>query len=277
MKEGCILWGTRVIVPPHGRSKVLSEMHEAHPGESRMKALARSYVWWPGLDQDIVKKVKDCDKCQAHQSTPANAPLHPREWPGLPWSRRHVDYSGPYKGEMFLVVIDAYSKWLEVHCMKSTTSNATIEKLREIFATHGSPATLVSDNGSNFTSSEFEEFMKRNGIKHIKVAQYHPASNGLAERAVRVFKERFEKMGEGSIQTKISRFLLRYRTTPHSTTGVPPAELPMKRKLHTQLDRIFPIVADRVRSKQPKQKTVHDYHATERTGTYPGGRSSCSS
>ena len=204
VEDGCILWGTRVIVRPQGRSKVLSELHEARPGESRMKALTRSYVWWPGLDQDIVKKVKSCDECQAHQSTPAEAPLHPWEWPGLPWSRLHVDYAGPYKGEMFLIVIDAYSKWLEVHYMKSTTSNATIEKLREIFATHGLPATLVSDNGSNFTSSEFEEFMKRNGIKHIKVAPYHPASNGLAERAVRVFKEGFEKMGEGSIQTKIS-------------------------------------------------------------------------
>ena len=201
----------------------------------------------------------------AHQSTPAEAPLHPWEWPGLPWSRLHVDYAGLYKGEMFLIVIDAYTKWLEVHCMKSTTSNATIEKLREIFATHGLPATLVSDNGSNFTSSEFDEFMKRNGIKHIKVAPYHPASNGLAERAVRVFKVGFEKMGEGSIQTKISPFLLRYRTIPHSTTGVPPSELLMKRKLHTQLDRIFPSVADRVRSKQSKQKAVHDYHAKERT------------
>ena len=197
--------------------------------------------------------------------TPAEAPLHPWEWPGLPWSRLHVDYAGPYKGEMLLIVIDAYSIWLEVHCMKSKTSNATIEKLREIFGTHGLPATLVSDNGSNFTSSEFEEFMRRNGIKHIKVAPYHPASNGLAERAVRVLKEGFEKMGEGSIQTKISRFLLRYRTTPHSTTGVPPAELLMKRKLHTQLDRIFPSVADRVWSKQSKQKAVHDYHAKERT------------
>ena len=264
VEDGCTLWGTRVIVPPQGRSKVLSELHEAHPGESRMKALARSYVWWPGLDQDIVKKVKDCNKCQANQKTPAEAPLHPWEWPGLPWSRIHVDYAGPCKGEMFLVVIDAYSKWLEVHCMKSTTSSATIEKLREIFAIHGLPATLVSDNGSNFTSSEFEEFMKRNGIKHIKVAPYHPASNGLAERAVRVFKEGFEKMGEGSIQTKLSRFLLSYLTTPHSTTGVPPAELLMKRKLRTQLDRLYPNVADRVRSKQSKQKAAHDYHAKER-------------
>ena len=125
--------------------------------------------------------MRNCEVWQVNRKLPPEAPLHPWEWPGLPWSRIHVDYAGPYKGEMFLVVIDAYSKWLEVHCMRSTTSSATIGKLREIFATHGLPATLVSDNGSNFTSSEFQEFMKRNGIKHIKVAPYHPASNGLAD------------------------------------------------------------------------------------------------
>lgn len=83
--------------------------------------------------------------------------------------------------------------------MKSTTSSATIEKLREIFSIHGLPKTLVSDNGSNFTSLEFEEFMKKNGIKHIKVLSYHPTSNGSAERAIRAFYEGFEKMRNGSI------------------------------------------------------------------------------
>ena len=98
------------------------------------------------------------------------------------------------------MVIDAYSTCLKVHCMKSTTSGATIEKLRKIFAKHGLPATLVSDNGSNFTSSEFQEFMKTNGIKHIKVAPHHPTSNGLAERTVRVANEGFEKIAGGTFK-----------------------------------------------------------------------------
>ena len=121
-------------------------------------------VWRPGMDQEIVKKVRGCSKCQSSRSAPAEAPLHPWEWPGLPWARIHNDYAGPYKGEMFLVAMDAYSKWLEVHRMKSITSTATIERLREMFATHGIPATLVSDNGSSFISSEFQEFTTRNGI-----------------------------------------------------------------------------------------------------------------
>ena len=114
---------------------MLTELHEAHPGESRMKALAQSYLWWLNMDQDIVSEVKHCEQCQSHQSVPAEAPLQPWEWPGLPWSRIHIDYAGPFEGEMFLVVVDVYSKWLDVHCMKSTTSTAAIEKMRNLCTT----------------------------------------------------------------------------------------------------------------------------------------------
>ena len=76
---------------------------------------------------------------------------------------------------MYLILIDAHSKWIEVHITTSTTSSITIEKMRSTFATFGIPETLVvTDNGSNFTSSEFEEFLKANGIRHIKTAPYHP-------------------------------------------------------------------------------------------------------
>ena len=107
-----------------GRLKVLTELQKTHPGASCIKALAHSYVWWPGIDQDIMKEVKCCDKGQSHHSVRAEAPLHPWEWPGLPWPRIHIDYAGPYRGETFLVIVDAFSK-----CMKSTTSAATIKKL----------------------------------------------------------------------------------------------------------------------------------------------------
>lgn len=98
------------------------------------------------------------------------APLHPWEWPGQPWLRAHIDYAGPYKGHMYLVVIDAHSKGMDVHILPSTTSAATIMKLREIFATHGLSETIVSDNGPKFTSAEFEKFLAGNGIKHTKVS-----------------------------------------------------------------------------------------------------------
>ena len=84
--------------------------------------------------------------------------------------------------------------------MKKTTSRATIHRLREMFAHHGLPDTLGSDNGTNFTSEEFEDFLRSNGIVHIKTAPYHPASNGLAERAVQSVKKGLAKQSGDSIQ-----------------------------------------------------------------------------
>ena len=100
---------------------------------------------------------------------------------------------------MYLLVIDAYSKGMDVHIMKSTTTAATIEKLREISVTHGLPENIVSDNCPVSSSAEFEDYLAKNGIKHTKVSPYHPASNGQAERAVRVFKEGMEKMEGGNM------------------------------------------------------------------------------
>ena len=165
---------------------------------------------------------------------------------------------------MYLVVIDAHSKWMDVHIMHRTTSAATIMKLMEIFAAYGLPETIVSNNGPHFTSTEFENFLAGNGIKHTTVLPYQPASNGQAERAVRAFKEGVEKLKIGTMQEKLSQFLLKYCSTPHSTTGVSPAELPMKRRLRTRLDLVRPNTLSRIRQKQENQKRTHDHHTKDR-------------
>ena len=153
-------------------------------GVSRMKSLARGYFWWPGMDTDIENLVKHCTICQESRHQEPPAPLHPWEWPKQPWHRLHLDFAGPYLGHMFLVLVDAYSKWLDVCIVKLITSSSTIERLRSIFATHGIPRTIVTDNGTSFTSEEFKKFVQLNGIKHITKAPYHPSSNGSAERVL---------------------------------------------------------------------------------------------
>ena len=154
---------------------------------------------------------------------------------------------------------------MKVFSMNNSTSSATIEKLRTTFATHGLPEKLVSDNGSCFTSEEFERFLSKNGIKHVKTAPYHPAANGLAERAVQTFKEGMKKLKEESIETKVSRFLFQYRITPQTTTGITPAELLMGRKPLSRLDLLNPDLKRRVESKQQDQKERHDSHAKGRS------------
>ncbi|VDH91898.1 Hypothetical predicted protein [Mytilus galloprovincialis] len=187
--DSCLLWGNRVVIPNPGRDIILQELHEGHQGISRMKVLARGYVWWPNMDAEIEQTVRACHKCQVNRHAPPEAPMHPWEWPSNPWSRIHIDYAGPLYGKMFLVCVDAHSKYLDVHVVNSATSANTIEKLRTMFAIHGLPESIVSDNGTPFASQEFQDFVQRNGIKHIRSSPYQPSTNGLAERAVQTFKE----------------------------------------------------------------------------------------
>ena len=265
VQDDCILWGNRVVVPPQGRSQAIEELHETRPGICKMKSLARSYVWWPNMDKDLESRVRTCENCQMNRKNPPEAPLHPWEWPSRPWERIHIDYAGPFLGKMFLIMIDAYSKWIEVHPVNTATSRVTIEKLRSTFAIHGLPMTIVSDNGSNFCSEEFEEFMTKNGIHHRRTAPYHPASNGLAERAVQTFKEGMKKMStKDSLETRVSRFLFKYRITPQTTTGIAPAELLLGRKPRARLDLIHPDIREKVQNGQRKQKQLHDQHAVGR-------------
>ena len=205
-----------------------------------MKALARSFVWWPGIDKDIELTVKSCIQCCTNQSNPNSAPAHPWEAPTKPWERIHIDFAGPFMGKMFLIVVDAFSKWIEVEMMNCSTALATVGRMRRIFATHGLPLVLVSDNGSSFVGEEFRQFMMKNGIRHILTAPYHPSSNGQAERMVRTFKESMKCLHSGDMETKLNRLLFAYRMTPSTSTGKSPAELLFQRQPRSMLHRLLP-------------------------------------
>ncbi|XP_040185819.1 uncharacterized protein K02A2.6-like [Rana temporaria] len=186
---GCLQWGNRVIVPQYLQSTMLRILHEGHPGVVRMKQRARSYVWWPQMDTAIEDYVAQCPGCRQAQRPQKRGTLQPWPWPTEPWSRLHLDFAGPIQGKMYLIVVDAHSKWPEVFQMPSITSAATILVLRKLFAQYGLPTAIVSDNGTQFTSHEFQSFLSGLGVQHYKTAPYHPASNGLAERFVQTFKK----------------------------------------------------------------------------------------
>ena len=137
-----------------------------------MKNIARSYVWWPGLDVQTEAKVKSCIPCLSVKPSPLKCPLNPWIWPPKPWSRVHIDFAGPLYGKMYMIIIDTHSKWPEVFEMTSTTASKTIDVLRGVFATYGLPDEIVSDNGPQFIADEFHMFLKSNGVKHIRSAPY---------------------------------------------------------------------------------------------------------
>ena len=315
------MWGSRVVIPTKLQAIVLDSLHESHPGISRMKSIARNYVWWNGMDKAIENVAQVCLPCQAVKASPPAAPLHPWLWPNSPWTRIHMDFAGPFQGRMFFIVVDAHSKWPEVvemtttttadtlkalrkmfaqyglpeqnvsddfagpfqgrmffivvdaHSkwpevveMTTTTTADTLKALRKMFAQYGLPEQMVSDNGPRFVSAEFATFAKKNGIKHIRCAPYHPSSNRLAERFVQTFKRAMkasEKDGR-SPSHRLAEFLMTYRATPHATTGVAPTTLFLQRQIRTRFDLLRPDVKRNVQQKQAAQKLHHDQQAKPR-------------
>jgi hypothetical protein len=266
LHDGCLMNGIRVVIPKLLQKQVLHELHTGHMGISKMKALARSYCYWKGIDFDIENLVKSCKSCCNTQNNVSKIQSHPWDFPNKPWERVHIDYAGPFMEYSFLIVVDAHSKWPEIIPTKPTNSTATIKILREIFSRFGLPSILVSDNGSNFRSSEFEDFLKANGIHHKYSAPYHPATNGQAERFVQIMKQSLRAMENepGDITLKLSRFLMQYRITPHTTTKRSPAELMFGRKIRSRLDIM--------RSNIQQEMNLNNFETPKKTPSYVPGQ-----
>ena len=157
--------------------------------------------------------------------------------------------------------------------MKSASSATTVAKWRTLFANHGIPESIVSDNASPFTNAEMKEFPTTNSAKQIISSHYHPSSIGLAECAVQMCKSALKKMDGPSLDIKVQNFLLNYRTPPQGTTGIPPSQLLMRRQLRTHLDQVIPDLAKHVQDAQLTQKQYHDEHTEDRNFS-PGQSSS---
>ena len=238
--SGCILKGLQVVIPTKLQDAVMAELHDTHAGMVKTKSVARMHIWWPGISKEIEQCIRQCEKCQVFKNDPARAPLHPWETPNEAWERVHIDFAGPFKGKMWLIIVDAFSKWPEVIQMTTTTAEKTVEVLRALFSRFGLPKAIVTDNGPQFTSATFESFCKNNGITHKRSAPYHPSTNGEAERFVQSFKTGM-KTGTGDLQTILCKFLIRYRSSPHVSTDKTPAELMFNRNIRTRLDLLHPL------------------------------------
>lgn len=165
---------------------------------------------------------------------------------------------GPFKGHYFLVVVDAFSKWVEVLPVTTPSAGATIAALRQVFAAQGLPDIIVSDNGPAFASAEYLAWLTKNGIRRMMVPPYHPASNGAAERVVQTIKDKLKKSQDGDFRTQVARILFQYRTTPHDVTGRAPCELLLGRMVKTPLDILHPDLRSTALLKQLKQKLAAD-------------------
>ena len=236
-----LLRGNKIVIPLVLREQVLVLAHEGHPGETVMKRRLRAKVWWPTIDRETEKFVKNCRDCLLVSQPNKPPPMTRRAFPEGPWQCLSMDLMGPLPNkDMILVVIDYYSRFTEIRFLKSTISSIIIKHLTEMFSRFGIPLSIRSDNGRQFISAEIENFFAKHNINFDRSPPYWPQANGEVENMNKSILKRLKiahSKGE-DYQTEIQKFLLMYNTTPHGTTGKSPSELLFGRNIRDKLPSI---------------------------------------
>lgn len=210
------------------RQHMLKLIHQSHLGIVKSKQRAREVLYWPGMSAEIEEVVKNCSKCAEFQNKLPRLPLKPTETPELPFELVASDIF-EFDGKHFILLVDYFSKYIEVDELKDQRSRTAIEILKTQFSRHGIPTVLRTDNGPQYASEEFRDFCESYGISHLTSSPHTPHSNGEAERAVQTVKRLWNKAPDRHLA------LLDYRTTPLETVELSPAQLLMGRRPRNKL------------------------------------------
>ena len=241
--NGIVMYGARVVIPTSLRLKVLESLHAAHQGLTKTLQRAQNSVFWPGLRKHVEDKCSSCDICLRSEGACRREPLIPFPVPEYPFQVVGTDVFH-VGGENFLMVVDYLSKWPGVRALRQGMSTSVIIRvLREVFSELGTPEKIVSDNGSNFASSEFARFCSKLEIKHETSSPLHSSGNGQVERTIGTVKSMMKKcISQGD---HWEDGLLAIRNTPVGVGLLAPAQYLQGRLLRDSM----PLPVDRYRVK----------------------------
>lgn len=261
--SGLLFKSEKLIVPQQLRSQMLDKIHESHLGMVKCKERARDVLYWPGMSAQIEKVVAQCAVCNEHRNCNQKEPLISHPLPNRPWEKVGSDMFHS-DGSEYLLCVDYFSKYPEIMRLTDTTSKGVITAMKSIYARHGIPDILVSDNAPQYASAEFKSFAESWEFSHVTSSPHYAQSNGQAEKAVQTVKRLLKKSGDPYIA------LLEYRNTPLEGVGLSPAQMLMGRRLKTKLPASTSLltpegalrVHNKLKEKQAKQKSYYDRHAT---------------
>ena len=250
--DNLIYKAQNILIPPNLCENTLHKLHQSHQGIEKTKRLARESIFWPGMNSQIEALISTCSTCQHHSNANQREPLQPHELPTRPWQKVGTDLFD-WKGKPHLIVVDYYSRYPEVAELRDTKARTVINKIKSFFSRHGIPETVISDNGPQYSSKEFEEFATEYKFTHTTISPKYPQSGGLHEKTVQTVKNILEKCRVTKQDPYLA--LLDYRNTP--IDGITPAQALMSRRLRSNI----PISQQRL-----KPETIsHNKFATQRT------------
>ena len=215
--------------------------------------------------------------CTQHRNSNQREPLLPHDTPQRPWAKVGSDLF-EIGGQTFMVLVDYYSGFFEIDSLKQTKSENIIRCCKAQFARYGIPDTLITDNGPQFSSTEFQQFSSDYQFEHKTSSPHYPRSNGMAEKAVQTAKRLLIKAKEDNKDPYLS--LLDYRSTPRSDLLGSPAQRLMGRRTKTLLPTssklLEPkviktkIVRSELQQQKERQKRFYDKCTKELTTLQPG-------
>ena len=264
-----LLRGSRIVVPVSLQEQTLHKIHHGHQGIQKCRARANSAVWWPRMSEQISNAVSTCPEC-VRKSNQCREPMIATNLPDYPWQIVGSDLFH-HKGTTYLLIVDYFSRYPEIVRLTDTTSKGLISALKPIFARHGVPVVLRSDNGPQYVSREMSEFAISYGFTQVTSSPHYPRSNGLAERTVKTVKAMLEKSSDPYLA------LLSYRSTELSWCNLSPSQLLMGRKIRSTLPEVpqnlLPqwqyLEAFREADKAHKEKQKQCYDKSHRAHSLP--------
>ena len=139
--NGLLLRGSQIIIPPQLRKEILQRIHDGHLGITKCRERAKQSVWWPRISEELTELIADCEECCKNQRLRAQ-PLTPSKLPLLPWQKIGTDLF-QWNQKIYLLIIDYYSRYIEVAHLTQATANEVVKHTKSIFARHGIPETVT--------------------------------------------------------------------------------------------------------------------------------------
>lgn len=263
--DGIVCKNERIIIPSSMREKQLRKLHAGHLGIEKTKRLARQYYYWPGIEYDIEVHIRKCATCNAHRRKQTKEPIRQHPIPDNPWQKVGCDIFTS-RGKDHLIVVDYFSKFIEVCKLEAKTAAAVIRALEEMFSRHGVPETVMADNVP-FASREFLKFAELWNFRVVTSSPNYPQSNGQAERAIQTVKSLMIKAHETN--QSVWKALLHFRSTPISGTDISPAQALFGRNIRTDL-----ATAKSVKHNEQIQATREQLVAKQKIERYYADKSS---